>query len=294
MPQQIVVLDSSSIATFLVCTEKWRLANHEHLRLAGDTPKGLMNGTVFHKLLELYYGERLHQDPWAAAQEATIKFATTPEASLDVDLPFLLKRFADYVTNYATTDWIPIKLDKVPSTEVGFTHVFYEDADFKFLLEGKIDLISAISKELIFIDHKTQGRYAGIYPYSVQFLNYSLVTGFRKAVINVIGLQKTIIQGTTFRRQLIEFPPHMMDTWRMKLMSIFQRVASGLRAMEVNPHVNPFQNFPNPACAGNYGYPCQFTQLCELHPDNKTMYENLKQFKYSVQPWEPWKIEDTE
>jgi len=289
-----ITLDSSQITQYLDCKQKWNLAGREHLILSGAKTEALDRGTILHRLLEFYYLERFDKPVYQAAQAATDRFYNSSESKLMTakDNQVLVLRFGDYVKHYASNDFQPVRLEGIPSVELGFSIVFYEDQDKRFVLEGKIDLLSLFSRsEMIFIDHKTQGRAMNLYPYSPQFLTYSMVTKIRRAVINYVRLHEKI-DNTTFVRVPITFTEHQIENWRYQVFAIFHEIYEHTKLEQESGIVSPFpQNFG--ACSGPFKCnPCQFTHLCELNPMNLDMINNLKSFKYEKKVWEPWKPEE--
>lgn len=284
---KIITLNSSGISAYLQCPEKWNLAFNQGLILAEQKREAMDKGSAFHKLLELYYIERLNRSVFDAAKVAIEKYRETEEFKLVGEHQnFLMQRFTDYVIRYQSDDFNPIKLENIPSTEMGFSYLFYENQDVKYILEGKIDLISTIGQEMILVDHKTQSRQAELYRFKPQFLTYSLISGIRKLVVNYIGFQKNITD-MTFRRTLITFPEHLIEQWRVTLERKFYEISLALG--------NGWFEKNQEACGGPFSsYHCQFTQLCELNPANQEMIANVKNFKYTVSPYESWSLPEGE
>lgn len=288
-----IALDSSQLVTKLKCDEKWNLSGRQHLVLSGGKTGPLDNGTVFHKLLELYYIEKFKLPVFDAASAATVNFLASKEAHLvdDATRNFLLERFIDYIKNYYQSDFEPLRIAGIPSIELGFSNTFYEDEYRKFIIEGKIDLLTTYLKDLSFVDHKTQGRAMSIYPFTPQFLTYAMVTKSKKAVINVIRLHKELSKDT-FLRIPITFAPHQIINWQALVMKQFLEIYSVLIKAEAENKSPAFEkNYGE--CGGSFNsYPCQFTSLCELSPEATEMYNNLKKFKYHEKIWTPWETEE--
>jgi hypothetical protein len=288
-----IALDSSQLSTYLKCNEKWNLSGRQHLRLSGAATGPLDNGTVFHKLLELYYIERFTSNVYDSAQEALTKFLASEEAKL-VDEPtrlFLVSRFRDYIIFYSQSDFQPLRIDGIPSIELGFSSVFYEDNHRKFILEGKIDLLTSYREDLSFVDHKTQGHAMQIYPYTPQFLTYAMVTKSKKAVINIIRLHKEVTKDT-FIRVPITFADHQIERWKQTVMKVFVEIYAVLIRAEATGQ-DPIFNQNQGECGGAFNSnPCPFTSLCEMNPDNKVMYNNIRSFKYHERIWRPWDINE--
>lgn len=288
-----IALDSSQLVKKIKCDELWNLSGRQHLVLSGMKTGPMDNGTVFHKLLELYYIERFKLPIYDAAQEALVKFLPSKESTLvdDDTRLFLIKRFREYVMHYASSDFIPLRIEGIPSIELGFSNVFYEDEYRKFIIEGKIDLLTSYRDDLSFVDHKTQGRAMNIYPYTPQFLTYAMVTKSKKAVINIIRLHKELDKDT-FMRVPITFAPHQISRWQSQVMKQFLEVYTVLIKSEATGTAPDFeQNFGE--CGGAFNSnPCQFTTLCELGDKESDIYKNLKQFKYHERVWIPWETQE--
>lgn len=288
-----IALDSSQLSIKLKCDEKWNLAGRQHLVLSGGKTGPLDNGTVFHKLLELYYIERFKLPVFDAAQEAKVKFLPSKEATLinDDTKLFLLERFTQYVMHYFQSDFEPLRIAGIPSIELGFSNTFYEDEHRKFIIEGKIDLLTRYLNDLSFVDHKTQARAMTMYPYTPQFLTYAMVTKSKKAVINVIRLHKEVSKDT-FLRIPITFAPHQIVNWQSLVMKQFLEIYSVLIKAEAEGKSPVFEkNYGE--CGGSFNsYPCQFTSLCELESNESAIYQNLKKFKYHEKIWTPWSTEE--
>jgi hypothetical protein len=279
-----ITLDSSQIKTYLSCPRKWELAHKEHLVLSGASREALNKGTIMHKMLEFFYlAKKDGLSPLDAGEEAVIKFIASKEAEL-VDSKtseFLIQRFRMYVITYQNNDFEPL------GVEIGFSHIFYEDEFKRYILEGKIDLLAREKDEIPFIDHKTQGRFMNLYPLTPQFLTYAMVSKAKRALYNIIGLQKEI-NVNTFRRVPVLFEEHHIHTWKWQVMKIFDTI---YQTTNHNFYTGFPQNFGE--CGGAFGSnPCQFTGLCELNPDNVELINNLKAFKYEKVEWRPWNVEE--
>lgn len=289
---RIITLHSSGIKAYLQCPHRWKLGFHESLRLTGGKRLALDKGTCMHKLLELYYINRLDKSPRDAGIAAMETYLTLPERDLIREHQYdITVRFGQYIMKYGTDDFQPIKLNGIPSTEVGFTHVFYEDETCKYILEGKFDLFSYIGKDLVFADHKTQGRYSELYQWIPQFLTYAMVSGLKKMVINYVGFQKEVTDRT-LRRSLVTFPDWKINNWRLKVLNIFQEIHRRLDYLEQHPNIPQIFTQNESSCGGAFdAFHCQFTHLCEIDQNNQMLVNNIKKFKYSTELYESWYLE---
>lgn len=304
MTKQIVILDSTQITTFSGCQEQWRLLDVENITAAPKVDEPMAAGSYGHKLLEIYYSN-IHL--MNAAQAAAIallfdynkqdkdktdgnRFPLTPET-----IQLVRDRFETYWQSNFTRDFVPLfknkykvvisdndipidAIERVPLVEQGFSYRLYEDKDYLFILEGKIDLLcSYAGYESIWVDHKYQFRSKELYNKRIQFRNYCLATGLSVGIINYIGLQKAINKNT-FSRQLISIPSNELAWWKLRLIEIFKKVAFAMKSQTFE------KNFDS--CEGKY-YQCMFTQICE-EPTLAVREAIKKQYYHIKEVWKPW------
>lgn len=277
----------------------WFHSYHESLRLVTtrDDSKLLNYGSLMHSFFEVYYTLRClnPSENYATHAKAVLELTTKFESKIrerysftDDDFLFLKNRFLQYALTYGTDDFRPLLLKQRPSVELGFSKILYEDAQHLFIVEGRIDLLAQMSSETFFVDHKLQGTARDYHPYDSQFLTYAWAT-IPRGIINYIGAQKEFSKNT-LRRNLIHFPPHIIDEWRdQTIEEVFFPLA---REVARNGAGGPSQaSFRKNrfACSGAFRTnPCAFTSLCDTR--SAEMVESLKNFKYiKVEPWTPWK-----
>lgn len=271
--------------------------------------EALMMGSYGHKLLELYYkgmaqGLTLNQardfalesrpsegdkvvilpdykaylvlDPLQMNKMHQIKFVTPfvldPEKQTAVR-----ERFNDYWNLQIGRNYHIIP-DSPESVEVGFSETIYEDDEKLYILEGKIDLIGTVQGLHTIIDHKFQLRMRNIYSKTIQFRNYAMIGHANMLIINYIRLTKKI-DGTTFDRGVANFSPPEHAKWRERLKAKFDQIYIARKYDEYEQRWG--------SCSGKYGYPCDFTKLCE--PFDKRTAANLIQLNYTKKElWKPW------
>ncbi len=302
--KQIIILDSTQISTYCTCPESWRLLNVENITAASKTDDPKAAGSYGHKLLEIYYNN-IHNIKANEAAALALKFDYNSEDKeksdgnrfplSDEKINLVRNRFETYWQINFSKDFIPLFKNKykiiigddgfpidtteqVPLVEQGFSYKLYEDRDYLFILEGKIDLLcSYASYERIWVDHKFQFRSRNLYEKRIQFRNYCLATDLSIGVINYIGLQKEVNKNT-FSRQLISMPKNELDWWKIRLIDIYKRVAQSLKT-------NVFEkNFES--CEGKYSQ-CMFTQICE-EPTPVVREAIKKQYYHPKEVWKPW------
>lgn len=194
-------------------------------------------------------------------------------------------RFFLYAVTWQTKtgDIIPLDADSV---EVGFSEVIYEDDDYLFILEGKIDVVGTIQRQKVILDHKWQDRARRLYKQSIQFKNYCLVTDVDTMVINYIRMAEKVDQDT-FVRDISSFSRLDLRSWKTELINIFHRIILFQKMLTMNCADESMQTHNWASCGGKFGYQCEFTQLCEQQ--FIPVQELMKQTQYKQKPiWRPW------
>lgn len=299
MPKQILILDSTQIDAYLTCPQLWQYGQKERLTPMGgpSTGEAMAMGTYGHKLLEIYYKTVGSQIRKVCAAEAfkpddetcllcgkskeehtgdnTCTFEGKPFPLTGPSRSLVLRRFREYTYTYANKDFKPTSPEHV---EVGFSHKVYEDDDFLFILEGRIDGMGSFDGHPVWWDHKFQLRSRDLYKKSIQFRNYAMATGMTMGLVNYIRLTKEVTKDT-FKRDIISFYTAELRWWREELIDIYKDIA-------VSVGLDSFKKNYS-ACSGKFGYPCDFTPLCEeLLPEiGKAKKEQL----YTIrEEWKPW------
>jgi hypothetical protein len=277
-----IVADSTQIARFLECPMLWNLEFKENLAAIALPPNdAIMMGSYGHKLMDLFYKATARGVKTADALEQAIAFNPDSEAGeagfpLSQEKRAIVKqRFVEYVYTYINNDFVPLSPDHV---EVGFSEPIYEDASRLYVLEGRIDLIGTYQGLHCSIDHKFQLRAHALYKKSIQFRNYAMVTKTNMFIINYVRLTKGVQNGT-FQRDIASFTPLEHYAWKQRLIRAFDKMALALQSETFEQSWD--------ACSGKFGYPCQFTPLCE--ESDKGLIQLKKQTQFVQKPeWKPW------
>ena len=195
----------------------------------------------------------------------------------------MYKRFGQYIFRWAATgnDFKPLVNKGKAAVEVGFSVILYEDSEYLFIIEGRLDLITEVNEVTFWVDHKSQERFATLYRFKPQFMTYALATKL-PGIINYIGLQKELQNNSLRRTELITFPKWRLDAWETYLISnVFIPLAKTLA-------LNKGFQSNYESCGGSFdSYPCQFTEICEC--GSEEMKEQVKKFKYvEIERWKPW------
>jgi hypothetical protein len=328
MPKFVLTLDSSQIDCFLECQTKWHYQYQKRLQLSSAAPNVPMDiGTYGHKLLEIIYKERARGNEKSAIDTAfaynidketcrcshgqekhyickDLGDENTSNSCLSIGcscqdfnpvefpLPATDRQFVrDRILQYTMIEGsaIPELIPKSPEhVEVGFSHKLYEDQDRLYILEGRIDLLGQIAGNCPngWADHKFQSRERSLHLKSIQFRNYSLVTGLPIGVINYIRFAKKIEKDKTFKREIISFSRAELTAWESELVKIFAKVQNFVVNQQFPWFLDESRNWS--ACSGKFGYPCEFTKLCENWNQPQLIYLIEKAEYKEKAEWRPW------
>ena len=325
MPKQILILDSTQIDAFLTCPQLWDYGQKQRLTPCTGAPTGeaMLMGTLGHKYLELYYKAKAEgksqvqaigaAEDWDPDRETCLECGENKESTKHLidgyeDIggegciplhtftpkPFplekprryeVLQRFREYSYTYTQKDIEPISPAHV---EVGFSHLLYEDAERVYILEGRVDLIGKVGHNSVWIDipvwmdHKFQLRSRDLYKKSIQFRNYALVMyetmGITTGIVNYVRLTKSVTKDT-FKRELTQFNSLELAEWKRNLISIYDSIFDSIHEDIYDKNWS--------ACSGKFGYPCDFTPLCEEY--NEDIKKAKQTQLYTVrEEWKPW------
>jgi hypothetical protein len=203
------------------------------------------------------------------------------------------QRVLEY-TMYEGSAFPELRAASPDHVEVGFSHLLYEDNRRLYILEGRVDLIGQIANNYPdgWADHKFQMRARDLYLKSIQFRNYSMVLERPIGVVNYIRFTQKLdlspkTSNPTFKRALISFSRAELDWWKGEVTSMFSRVENYIRNERQLIEQSGRRNWG--ACSGQFGYPCDFTPLCENVPFGAGLVQIKQDQDFVVKPeWRAW------
>lgn len=280
-----LILDASQLTAFESCERSWYYSYHQHLT-SKFRNKSLNLGSWYHDVLAYYY-EQLPTLPILNSIPATLEYMQSPALLTkygivdSATLKFHLKRMRDYLHHYMFTD----EKIKVIAVEKGFSYLLYEDTDYRFILEGKIDLVAHIpTYGLTVWDHKTQSRKENRYPFNHQVMNYFNYVRPAYFIYNYIGLQENLSPGH-LRREFWAPTSEQLEVWLSDVLGTFERVATRLQRTDLLAE-DKFRR-SRTACVPKYGK-CEFYKICNVPDDNKWVPTILTAYKQKEQKWAAW------
>lgn len=301
MSKQVLILDSTQISTWYECSEKWNLGFRQSLGDMLDIDEPMTIGTYGHKLLEIYYKNKdlIGADK---ALKLALQFDIDKNNKLYEKFPLsdevrkkMKTRIWDYFMTYGANDYIlctkrahiikftpeGIPQDcfvNQPIVEKGFSYCLLDTKEYLFVLEGKIDLIVDTPIGRAFVDHKFQLRERNLYPKSIQFKNYAMVTGLNLGIINYIRL-KDKLDDRTLVRAPISFDARELTFWKQEMVDVFIKIAREKRLGTYERNWG--------SCSGKFGYTCEFAKLCP-EKERPLLYQGIKSGFIKREEWKPW------
>ncbi len=322
MPKITLVLDSSQISTYLNCPQKWYNQYVRRIIPIGipTSSEPMDAGTYIHKLLDIYYVERakgelnlnsillkcLSYDPdndicecgCIAEYHKNISSLNLNECTRcnkclkyrphPFPLPLETRtkvrdRFKDYVGKWNTNEFIPLSPKHV---EVGFSEPIYEDSENLFVLEGRIDLLSTLQGLKVMVDHKSQMQIHWLYPKSVQFKNYALVSKCNTVIINYIRLHKQITPDTLVR-DVVTFNQFELQAWKKELIDIYFRIKKDLLNKSFDKNWDSCKGFGKTFNKNEPKY-CHYDNLCTEFNSQMLAIKERTLYKIQEKIWRPW------
>jgi hypothetical protein len=287
--QTTITLDASQIKQFMTCQRSWYWKYFRSIESIDKPPASYLGfGTMIHSLLDHYYvGKSLGLSSTEAHGQTMVYARETFKGKSFDGKPItaevykkLVTKFTMYHVQYSANDFQPvIGPSGKPFIELGFSHLLYESASFRFIIEGRIDLIADYAGAYTIVDHKTQAFHYLLHERDPQPLTYCLVTGAKHAVFNYIGTQENY-KPEYNHRQPFKYSQMTLEWWGEKLLRNFEKVAAALQSGDFE--TNETQ------CIGKY-HPCQYQRLCKVHANWETVVKGY----YRPKPeWKPWTLEE--
>lgn len=219
--KRIVAVDSQKLDAIQFCPYNYSL-RFGALETTGkepvETPDYFELGGLLHKMLDIYYNQRIHKSRWALNNKTHADIvASCVEAgrhlgnktSLDVaDIEKVIWTFGLYTSHWENDGW-----DNILAVENSGSKVLYDSDDLLILYEFKIDLILQMQNVVIPIDHKSMKSHRAPNELSNQFKGYCWALDVNNIIINEIGFQKTVKPVDKFQRHVLSFPQDIIEEW---------------------------------------------------------------------------------
>jgi hypothetical protein len=275
----IVRFDSQILNNLEACHRKLKYSSIKGY-VPVTKPKPLSRGVLVHDGMKAYYLAIMDNTSRKEAMDAMVNAVRIKQVQSDLPIAeseLVVKTLIDYCLYRMEDSWIPL------AVEQPFSKILYEDDEIIILQEGIVDLIIAdkMIKQAT-VDHKSSSRNSYVSPMSNQFKGYSSAFGTPHVIVNKIGFQKTLPSSEKFVRNLITYPPSVIEEWEQKVIRRMKRYA-----MMLNDPIA--MDEANETSCDKYGG-CIFRGVCEQPP---TMRETLLINDFRIRgAWDPFKRDE--
>jgi len=258
------------------CERYYDLSVNELLQPKGQN-FGQSRGTRFHNLLYLFYKAKIHKKPFEKCCSDSLRYLRILGKYLEArEYMLTARKFAEYCAYYRSENIQPLAVEK------GFSKILFENKDYLFIYEGRIDFIGKFMNDSsrYWVDHKTESRKEDLNPNSFQFLGYSWAVGTTNGLINYIGFQDTKGPAEAFRRTIITHRRELLEEWREQAIHIYFRIA--------NLHRHGYYIKNRTQCKPYQCNPCMYADICDQTNPRKISAIIQEGFVRRKTPWKAW------
>lgn len=291
MTQKILSLDATILNTFMSCARKAKYSFIDNLR-PPDKEEALERGDLIHKMLEVYYSLQLknfefNTEVWKEILQSGIKAPTKNDLSTTRDFAISTGRyfstkmtlpseeveesiyqFREYCNYFSHDSWSPLAVEEVGSK------ILFENEEFKFIYNFKIDLIAEQGRIIAPFDHKTSRRRSEPSSLSNQFIGYCYGLGLNNIVINKIGFQKSLTPAQRFNRYILTIDDVRIAEWVDNTISWCARIIEAKESDSWPMNLTSCDKYSG----------CIYASLCETDPESR-LYKIERDFKVD-KPWD--------
>ena len=260
--KQTIVLNSHSLGNFQQCEQRHLLADLVSLEPL-VSKKSFDEGSFIHTWLRLFYYNR--KKPSVARKKVLVNAMLWQSVAMKrwkipANRAFELYRvLVSYSHEYKNENW------KTIGVEVGFSKILYEDENYLFIYEGRLDWMGWAGADKLVVDHKSRNGKYTIYEFNNQTRGYLWATGATKFVYNFL----TLTNVPSFSRETFSFTEDQIEAWKQDTIEWYFRVA---RAIESQKYLKSWN------CSGKYGV-CEFHNICECTKIEQQLFIIKSQFQ---------------
>lgn len=289
--QKILSIDATILNTYQSCARKAKYNFIDNLR-PPDKEEALERGDLVHKMLEVYYSLQLKNfsydtEVWRVILESGIKppidraHGTTVNFAVQVGRYFSTKmslpieeieesifQFKEYCNYFQHDSWSPLAVEEVGSK------ILFEDENYKFIYNFKIDLVAEQGRIIAPFDHKTSKRRSEPSSLSNQFIGYCYGLGLNHIVVNKIGFQKTLSPQQRFNRFILTIDEDRIEEWKRNTISWCARILQSEESESWDMNLTSCDKYSG----------CIYSSLCETDPESR-LYKIERDFKVE-KPWD--------
>lgn len=287
--KKIFVVDSQRLNT-ISCMRKYKYTYGEGFE-PRQIPIQFERGDLVHTFLEYYYKAKQVKYQWQAANlthadvvQQAISYMRTRALELNIETEEIeecVRTVTEYATHYSGDGW-----NEVISVEQPGTKILYEDENYIFVYEVKIDLnigLNVGGENLIVpVDHKTESRRNPVHGLNNQFMGYAWATGSELLFVNKIGFQKSLKAEEKFRRELIRYSASQIEEWKQNAIYWIKYAIAMITT----------KNYPMDLTSCDKFSGCTYRAVCNTRPEDR-QDKLVEIMKLREKDWDPGrKLED--
>jgi hypothetical protein len=291
MTQKILSIDATILNTFQNCARKAKYSFIDNLR-PPDKEEALERGDLIHKMLEVYYSLQLTNfdfdtEVWKEIIASGIKapinrkhetirdfavtvgrYFSTKMSLITEDIEESIYQFTEYANYYQHDSWSPLAVEEVGSK------ILFENEQYKFIYNFKVDLVAEQAKIIAPFDHKTSRRRSEPSSLSNQFIGYCYGLGMNNIVVNKIGFQKSLSPQQRFNRFILTIDDARIQEWIENTIYWCARILEYKETEQWPMNLTSCDKYSG----------CIYASLCESDPESR-LYKIERDFKVE-QPWD--------
>ena len=304
-PKKNVIMDATTLSSLMSCGRYYDLRfNHRFVSMRGKS-NSLEIGTLFHKVMEVYYrhiiqgfprttaigqamtagqmwitgcpscANLLDEKPSCGHETGEYPGVTnTPEANEGkvIGWKFVMDTAEAYFEHYKNDAFVPL------AAEVVKGDVLYEDDEIRVLWKAKIDLlIDQHQVGVLSMDHKTFKQNRKKNTLGNQFTGQCCLLKTRNVLVNKIGWQTTYKIADRLSRELVSYSADRLFEWQSEILPYY---AYKFIDYQESGYWPPDYTH----CETMYG-PCAFMEVCEA--DRNMRVEVLRNEFQLAPKWDP-------